>query len=87
MHNPQSVSKNVTQSSQEFVDTNGSPNVAQTNRPNDSLKKKPVLFDSYLGPYQVLPLRANVYQRAMVTKGYSTLTKDPSLRGLHHQIV
>ena len=34
-----------------------------------------VLFNPYMGPYQVLPLRARVDLGAMAMKGYSTFPK------------
>ena len=37
-----------------------------------------VLFNPYIGPYQVLPLRARVNLGAMAMKGYSTIPKAPS---------
>ena len=46
-----------------------------------------VLFDPYIGPYQVLPLRARVDLGAMATKEYSAFPKAPALLEPHHQIV
>ena len=45
-----------------------------------------VLFDPYVGPYQVLPLRSRVNLGAMTMKGYSTFPKAERLK-THHQIV
>ena len=44
-----------------------------------------VLFDPYIGPYQVLPLWARVDLGVMTMKGYSTF---PQISGLepHHQM-
>ena len=50
-------------------------------------KYQTVLFDPYIGPYQVLPLRAKVDLGAMVMKGYSEFHKAPVLLKIHHQIV
>ena len=41
-----------------------------------------VLFDSLIGPYQVLPLRVRVDPRTMVMKRYSTFPKYPRLEPL-----
>ena len=38
-----------------------------------------VLFDPYIGPYQVLPIRARVGLGAMAMKGYSAFSKAPAL--------
>ena len=46
-----------------------------------------VLFNPYIGPYQVLPLRGRVDLGAMAMKGYSAFPKDPALLELHHWIV
>ena len=46
-----------------------------------------VLFNPYIGPYQVLQLRARVDQGAMAIKGYSIFFKAPALLEPHHQIV
>ena len=46
-----------------------------------------LLFDKYIGSYQVLPLAARVDQGAMATKRYSALPKAPALLKPHHQIV
>ena len=40
LHNPESIQENETQISQEFCDTNGSPNIGQTTRPSNKQKKK-----------------------------------------------
>ena len=45
-----------------------------------------VLFDSWSGPYQVLPFWDRVDLRAMTIKGYPTFPKAPRLEP-HHQIV
>ena len=45
-----------------------------------------VLFNPYIGPYQVLPLRARVDLGAMAMKGYSAFPKAPALLEPHHQI-
>ena len=37
------------------------------------------LFDSYMGPYQELPLHLRVDQRVMVMREYSTFPKDSRL--------
>ncbi len=44
-----------------------------------------VLFNPYIGPYQVLPLQARVDMEAMAIKGYYTFPKAPAL--LEPQIV
>ena len=46
-----------------------------------------VLFNPYIGPYQVLPLQARVDLEAMAIKGYSAFPKTPALLEPHHQIV
>ena len=46
-----------------------------------------VLFNPYIGPYQVLPLQARVDLGAMAMKGYSAFPKAPALLEPHHQIV
>ena len=46
-----------------------------------------VLFNPYIGPYQVLPRRAKVDLGAMVMKGYSAFLKAPALLEPHDQIV
>ena len=44
-----------------------------------------ILFDSSIGPYQVLPLQVRVDQGVMTIKVYSTLLRSPNLE-LHHPI-
>ena len=51
------------------------------------MKHSLVLFNPYIGPYQVLPLRARVDQGAMTIKEYSAFPKAPVLLEPHHQIV
>ena len=46
-----------------------------------------VLFNTKIGPYQVLPLRATVDLGAMAMKRYSAFPKTPALLEPHHQIV
>ena len=46
-----------------------------------------VLFNPYIGPYQVLPGRARVDLVAIAMKGYSTFPKAPASLEPHHQIV
>ena len=46
-----------------------------------------VLFNPWIGPYQVLPCRASVDLEAMAIKGYSAFPKAPVLPGPYHQIV
>ena len=46
-----------------------------------------VLFESYIGPYQVLPLRGIGNQREMAIRGYSAFPKAPALLEPHHKIV
>ena len=46
-----------------------------------------VLFNPYIGPYQVLLLQARVDQGVMAMKEYSTFPEAPTLRQPHHQIV
>ena len=46
-----------------------------------------VLFNPYIGPYQVLPLRARVDLEAMAMKGYSAFPKAPALLEPYHQII
>ena len=38
-----------------------------------------LVFKPYIGPYQVLPLRARVNLKAIAMKGYSALSKSPGL--------
>ena len=45
------------------------------------------LFNPWIGPYQVLPLRARVDLGTMAMKGYSAFSKVPALLEAHHQIV
>ena len=46
-----------------------------------------VLFGSYIGPYQVLPLQDRVDPGTMAVKEYSAFHKAPTLQEPHHQIV
>ena len=46
-----------------------------------------VLFNPYIGPYQVLPFRARVGQEAMAMKGCSAFRKAPALLEPYHRIV
>ena len=46
-----------------------------------------VLFNQYIGPYQVLPFQARVDLGAMAMKGYSAFPKVPASLEPHHQIV
>ena len=46
-----------------------------------------VLFDPWIGPFQVLPLRARVDLGAMAMKGYTAFPKAPALLKPHHQFV
>ena len=46
-----------------------------------------VLFDPYIGPYQVPPLQVKVGLGVMLMKGYSAFPKAPALLEPHHQIV
>ena len=46
-----------------------------------------VIFNQWIGPYQVLPCRARVDLGAMAMKGYSALPKTPALLEPHHQII
>ena len=50
-------------------------------------KSKTVLFDSEIGPYQVLPLRARVDLEVMAMNVYAAFSKAPALLKPHHQIV
>ena len=43
-----------------------------------------VIFNPYIGPYQVLPLRARVDLGAMAMKGYSVFPKALALLEPHH---
>ena len=38
-----------------------------------------ILFDRYIGPYQVLPLRARVNQGALAMKEYSAFSQSSSI--------
>ena len=46
-----------------------------------------VLFNPYIGLYQVIPLRATVDPGAVTMKGYPALPKAPLLLKPHYQIV
>ena len=46
-----------------------------------------VLFNPWVGPYQMLPFRARVDLGAMARKGCSAFTKAPASLETHHQIV
>ena len=46
-----------------------------------------ILFNSYIGPYQVSPLRARVDLEAMAMKGFFAFLKAPASLEPHHQIV
>ena len=46
-----------------------------------------VLFNPYIGPYQVLPCRARVDLGTMAIEGYSAFPKALALLEPHHQIV
>ena len=46
-----------------------------------------ILFNPYVGPYQMLPLRARVNLGAMAMKGYSAFPKAPALPEPYHQMV
>ena len=46
-----------------------------------------VLFNPYIGPYQVLPRRGRVDLGAMAMKGCAVFPKAPALLGPYHQIV
>ena len=46
-----------------------------------------ILFNPYIGPYQVLPRWAKVDLGAMTMKGCSAFPEDPALPEPHHQIV
>ena len=50
-------------------------------------KCQTVLFDPYIGPYQVLPFQAWVDLVAIAMKGYSAFPKAPVLLEPHHQII
>ena len=50
-------------------------------------KCQTLLFEAWIGPYQVLPLRARVDLEVMAMKGYSAFPKAPALLDLHYQIV
>ena len=46
-----------------------------------------VLFNSQIGPYQMLPLQARVDLGAMTMKECSAFPKAPASLEAHHQIV
>ena len=46
-----------------------------------------VLFNTKIGPYQVLPLRARLDLVAMAIKGCSAFPKAPALLEPQHQII
>ena len=46
-----------------------------------------VVFDPFIGPYQLLPLWAKMDLRVMAMKRYSTFPEAPALLEPHHQIV
>ena len=46
-----------------------------------------VLFNPYIGPYEVLPLRATVNLGAMAMKGCFEIPKAPASLKPNHQIV
>ena len=46
-----------------------------------------ILFDTLVGPYQVLPLWARMDLGTMVMKVYFAFPKAPALLELRHQIV
>ena len=46
-----------------------------------------VLFNSYIGPYQVLPFRVRVDLIEMAMKGCSAFPKTPAWLESHHKIV
>ena len=46
-----------------------------------------LLFDPWIGPYQVPPLLIRVDLGGMAMKGYSAFPKAPALLGFLHQIV
>ena len=46
-----------------------------------------VLFNPWIGSYQVLPFWARVDMGAIAMKGYSAFPKAPASLELHHQIV
>ena len=50
-------------------------------------KCQTVLFNTQIGPDEVLPLRASVDLRAMDMKGNTAFPKPPELLKPHHQIV
>ena len=50
-------------------------------------KCQTVLFDSYIGPFQVLPFQARVDLGGMAMKGYSAFPKAPTLLEPHYQTV
>ena len=46
-----------------------------------------ILFESWIGSYQVLPLRVRVHLGAMEINGYSAFPNDPALLEHEHHIV
>ena len=52
-----------------------------------SFKCQRVLFDTKIGLFQLLPLRARVNLGAVAMKGYSEFPKAPALLKPHSQIV
>ena len=52
-----------------------------------SISRQLVLFNPYIGPYQVLPLWASVNLGAIAKKGCSAFSKAPASLEPHHQIV
>ena len=50
-------------------------------------KSKTVLFDPYIGPYQVIPLGNRVDLGAKIMKEYSALPTVSTLLKIHQQIV
>ena len=45
------------------------------------------LFDTYMGPYQVVSLWVSIDLGAMAMKGYSAFCKTPGLPELHYKVV
>ena len=52
-----------------------------------SIRMKLVLFNPYIGPYQMLPFRARVDPGEIVLKGFSVFPKAPESLEPDHQIV